>query len=108
MKSKLFAQFLIAIAVALVLSIGFTGCGQVKEQKQIAASCAGITAAVNSIAAAAEVGKVSKADARKALAIAKPTAAFCEPKPADHLSPADYAALLSAAADLATQKEAIR
>lgn len=99
----------IAIALALALSLSAcAGSGGVKEQKQIATACAGITAAVNSIAAGVEAGKVSKADGFKALQIARPTAAFCEPKPAEHLGPADYAALLSAAADLATRKESIR
>lgn len=102
--------FCTGMAFALVMvSIlpGCTGSG-VKEQRDIAAACTGITAAVNAIAAGAEHGQVSKADAAKALSIAKPTAAFCEPKPADHLSPADYAALLNAAADLAARKGALR
>lgn len=107
MKSRFLAGLLLAVAFALVASIGCTPNG-VKEQNQIATACAGITAAVNAIAAGAETGKVSKADAATALAIARPTASFCEPKPAEHLSPTDYAALLAAAADLATRKEAIR
>lgn len=95
---------------SLLLTVSLVGCngGGVKEQKQIATACAGITAAVNAIAAGAETGKVSKAEAAKALALAKPTAIFCQPKPAAHLSPADYAALLSAAAELATRKERIK
>lgn len=112
MKSlNLFTFRLLLLGMVLAIaSIAFTGCqqGGTREQQQnIAAACSGITVAVNAIAAATEAGQVSKADARKALDIARPTKLFCEPKPADHLTPADYAALLNAAADLATKKEAI-
>lgn len=101
---------MIRILLAALLTLALSACtgGGVKEQKQIATACASITAAVNAIAAGAETGKVSKADAAKALAVARPTATFCQPKPAAHLGAADYAALLSAAADLATRKESIR
>lgn len=106
-KTGWLSSLLLAIAFLLVASIGCTPNG-VKEQDQIATACAGISAAANAIAAGAETGKVSKADAASALAIARPTASFCEPKPAAHLSPVDYAALLTAAADLATRKEKLR
>jgi hypothetical protein len=107
-KTPFAAGVLLTIAFGLVVSIAAVpACsgGGVQEQKQIATACAGITAAVNAIAGGVEQGKVSKADGKKAHALAAPTASFCEPKPADHLSPVDYAALLNAAADLATLKK---
>lgn len=106
MKNAVFA-FLIALTVLLVGSIGCSA-GGVKEQKNIATACAGITAAGNAIAAAAETDPAKKPLAAKAVILVRPTVPFCEPKPADHLSPADYAALLSAAADLATMKKEIQ
>lgn len=107
-NSNFLAGVLLALAFALVGSIACSGSAGVKDQqREIAATCSGITVAVNAIAAATEAGQVSKADARKALEIAKPTKAFCEPKPADHLGPVEYAALLTAAADLATKKEKV-
>lgn len=107
MKSKLMFYTLILTTVLLIGSIGCAG-KAVSEQKQIATACASITAAGNVIAAAAETDPKWKPLAAKAYTAAEPTKSFCQPKPADHLSPVDYALLLSAAAELATMKESVR
>lgn len=104
-KTGWLSGLMLCIAFLLVASIGCSGPAVVNEQRNIASACATITAAGNAVATAVEAGKLSKADARAALAIIKPTVAFCEPKPAEHLSAADYAVLVGAAADLATWKD---
>lgn len=98
----------LVILMACALCVALIGCGGVQEQKQIATACAGVTAAVNAIAVGAEQGKVSKAQAQDALALAKLTVTFCEPKPVDHLSATDYAVLLNIADELVARKDAIR
>jgi hypothetical protein len=102
-------RILFTLALALILS-SCAGGDPVKEQKQIAASCATINVLGNAIAANAETAPAdkkakAKALAAKALVIARPTTDWCEPKPVVHLSPADYAALLMAATDMATLKK---
>lgn len=107
--SHLMTFTLLLITAILIGSIGCAGPGGVHDtQKQIATACAGVTAAANSIAAAKEAGKVSKADALDAAALVRLTVPFCEPKPVDHLSAADFSILLNVADELTARKERIR
>lgn len=105
--SKFLTSFLLAITFALVASIGFTGCATgLPEKDRIALACNDVASAGDAIAAAAEGGLVTKADAAKARDLYHSTDKFCEPI-ADHLSPADYAMLASTAAKLVAQQKGI-
>lgn len=111
------AGLLVAVAFALCGSIACSQNGGVKEQRaqqeKIAAACKGITVAMNGIALNVEQAPPgaakakAKALAANALVVARPTKDFCQPKPATYLNPTDFAALLTAAADLATKKESV-
>lgn len=107
LKGKLLSIALMA-AVAL-LCTGFGGCASLQTQQQkIAVACESSASAADAIAIATTAGRVSKAQAQQALAVYRVTVPFCQPQPVESLSSVDYAALLSASAQLTLLAENTR
>lgn len=101
---RLLSTMLVAIALGMALAL--VACVGVQTQHQkIATACEASASAADAIASATLAGRVSKDQAREAVRIYKTTVPFCEPAPVETLGSVDYAALLSAAADLATTAE---
>jgi hypothetical protein len=90
-------RILLTLALALTLS----SCAGFTTKQKIAASCESIASGVDSATAAKRSGRISAADLQRVVDYANPTKSFCQPIPAGTLSPADYAALVSAAAKIA-------
>jgi hypothetical protein len=96
------------LAVVLLCSLALLamGCSSLQTQHQkIAAACEGAATAADSIAAGVDAGRVTKAQAKQALEVYRVTVPYCEPEPVSSLNSADYAALITAAAQLATLSE---
>jgi hypothetical protein len=94
------------IVMLCVLTSLTVGCSSLQTQHQkIAAACEGAATAADSIAAGKDAGRVTPAQAKQALEVYRVTVPYCEPEPASSLTSADYAALITAAAQLATLSE---
>lgn len=94
----------IAIGLLMVLSLcGFSACSSIQTQhQQIAAACESAASAADAVAAGAEAGKVTTAQAQQAVKVYRVTVPFCEPQPRESLGSADYTLLIESAAQLAT------
>lgn len=73
------------------------------KRSNIAAACETATAALEALTAARRADRITKAQLDAAISIHESTNRFCQPV-AESLSPADLAALLTAAARLTTQQ----
>ncbi len=100
------------LALALVAGIvcsAFTGCGGIQTQRQkIATACEGAATAADTIAIGVGSGRITPSQAADALLVYRVTVPFCQPEPVAKLNDVDYAALINAAAQLATLSEKAR
>jgi hypothetical protein len=103
MKNWMLSIVILMCVLSMALLVA---CSSLQTQHQrIAAACEGAATAADSIAAGKEAGRVTAAQAKQALEVYRVTVPYCEPEPATSLSSADYAALITAAAQLATLSE---
>lgn len=91
----------ILLAALLTFAVGCSG-GMTTKGK-VGFACDSATAALQALTAARVANRISKADLDKAISVHETTNRFCEPV-AESISPADYAALLSAVARLSAQQ----
>jgi uncharacterized protein involved in response to NO len=87
--------------IGLLILITLAACAGIQTQHQkIATACEGAATAADAIATGVDGGRVSKAQAEEALRVYRTTTPFCEPEPVPSINSVDYAALITAAAQL--------
>ncbi len=102
-------QMLALALVAGIVCSAFTGCGGIQTQRQkIATACEGAATAADTIAIGVGSGRITPSQAADALLVYRVTVPFCQPEPVAKLNDVDYAALINAAAQLATLSEKAR
>lgn len=101
-------RFLIVLlAVALLTALASACAGFQTQHQKIGAACETAASALDALTAAKVAGKIDAAKLNEAIAVYKPTKAFCEPV-ATKLSDVDYQVLIDAAADLTTKKAEVQ
>jgi len=105
MKGKTLYTMALVTAMVMVCA-AFGGCAGIQTQHQkIAAACESAATAADVIAVGTTGGRISTAQAQTALEVYRITVPFCEPEPVASLNSADYAALITAAAQLSILSE---